>query len=334
MLYDRITESPNIPRRLMKLRFLILIMFLAVIAELGVLPQTQGSLGKNNEDTGLMKAGVETPESDKLIPDHGIEFRSVALALPQAAGAETRPENAGSVMPGRVRENTNDGLKYVWIGPGTFVMGCSPGDNECFDQEKPAHQVKITKGFWIGQTEVTVAAYKRFAAGTGRPMAPEPIFNLDWNDEQMPIVNVSWDDAQAYCTWAGGHLPSEAEWEYAARAGSKEARYGSPDEVAWYNANSGLQAHPVGKKLVNGFGLYDVLGNVWEWVNDWYDENYYKSSPSQDPPGPASGLQHVLRGGSWGGLARYARVSVRIRGFSGDVKGFNGFRCGGEVFPP
>jgi formylglycine-generating enzyme required for sulfatase activity len=205
--------------------------------------------------------------------------------------------------PGEVRENAKDGLKYVWIPPGTFMMGCSPADNECSAEEKPAHQVKVTKGFWMGQTEVTVGAYKRFAAATGRQMPPEPMningnaLNPGWGDEAMPIVDVTWDDAQAYCSWAGGRLPTEAEWEYAARAGSTEARYGPIDEVAWYYNNSGQKTHKVGQKRANEFGLYDMLGNVWEWVNDWYDENYYKNSPAQDPAGPAIGQLRALRGG-------------------------------------
>jgi formylglycine-generating enzyme required for sulfatase activity len=163
------------------------------------------------------------------------------------------------------------------------------------------------------------------------PAAPD--FNPGWSNEQMPIVNVRWDDAQAFCAWAGGRLPTEAEWEYAARAGSTEARYGSLDDVGW--SNSGDQTYPVGEKRANGFGLYDTLGNVWEWVNDWYDEKYYKNSPSQDPAGPASGELHVLRGGSWIDSPREVRVSIRSRIIS--PAGFDstsGFRCGGEVFPP
>ena len=245
-----------------------------------------------------------------------------------------RMAGAGSPPAATVRQNHKDGLNYVWIHPGTFMMGCSSGDGDCFEQEKPPRQVKISKGFWMGQTEVTVAAYKRFAGETRRGMPSTPIFNIDWANVQMPIVNVSWDDADAYCTWAGGRLPTEAEWEYAARGGNGARRYGSPDEVSWYSENSGLEPHPVGQKQANAFGLYDVLGNVWEWVNDWYDEKYYQDGPLQDPPGPSGGLQHVLRGGSWGGLSKYARVSTRIRGFSGDSKGFNGFRCGGEMFKP
>jgi formylglycine-generating enzyme required for sulfatase activity len=235
---------------------------------------------------------------------------------------------------GEVRINPNDGLKYVWIPPGGFQMGCSPGDSECDADEKPAHQVTITKGFWMGQTEVTVAAYRRFVESTGAQMPPAPDFNAGWDNQDMPIVNVSWDDATAFCGWAGGRLPTEAEWEYAARAGSTEARYGPIDEVAWYSTNSGQKTHEVAQKRPNAWNLYDTLGNVWEWVKDWYGENYYPASPERDPRGPDSGKLRVLRGGSWFDNPRLVRVSFRLRFYPGHGDNYRGFRCGGEVLVP
>ena len=195
-------------------------------------------------------------------------------------------------------------------------------------------------------------------------MPPEPVFegralNPGWGNEAMPIVKVTWDDVQAYCLWAGGRLPTEAEWEYAARAGTTAARYGDLDEIAWYADNSGRQRldgtrimneeqasyvtrlnengngmHEVGQKRANGFGLYDMLGNVWELVNDWLDEKYYQRSPTQDPTGPAIGKYRVLRGGSWRDVSRYVRVSAHF----GTLPPFRldglGFRCALEVDIP
>jgi formylglycine-generating enzyme required for sulfatase activity len=247
----------------------------------------------------------------------------------------SRSANAGRTK-GDVRVNPKDGLKYVWIPAGTFMMGCSKGDTECDGDENPSHQVTITKGFWLGQTEVTVGAYKRFAGAIGRQMPVAPAFNGGWATDSMPIVNVDWNDATAFCAWAGGRLPTEAEWEYAARAGSTGARYGPIDEVAWYDNNSGQMTHEVGQKQANGFGLYDMLGNVWEWGNDWYwyDENYYQHSPSQDPRGPMRGTVRILRGGSWNNSSRLVRVSLRLRSLPVIRQNSYGFRCGGEVFAP
>ena len=259
--------------------------------------------------------------------------QSVILPAGQATKIEARLEDLGP-SPGQARVNSKEGLKYVWIPPGTFMMGCSSGDNECNSDEKPAHQVTITKGFWMGQTEVTVGAYKRFVAATGQQMPFAPSFNSGWTKENMPIVDVTWNDAQAYCGWAGGRLPTEAEWEYAARAGGTEARYGPLDEVAWYDQDSGNQSHDVSQKRANGFGLHDMLGNVWEWINDWYDEHYYQGSPAQDPQGPASGTLRVLRGGSWSASSRVVRVSIRLRFVPTIRLNYYGFRCGGEVINP
>jgi serine/threonine-protein kinase len=250
------------------------------------------------------------------------------------APVETPRRTISAPAARTVRDNPEDGLKYVWIPPGTFMMGCSPGDSECDADEKPAHQVTITKGFWIGQTPVTVGAYKRNVGATGRQMPPTPNFNNSWANENMPIVNVTWDEAQAYCGWMGGRLPTEAEWEYAARGGSTEARYGNLDEIAWYNQNSGNRTHDVAQKRPNGFGLYDMLGNVWEWVNDWYGENYYPASPERDPRGPDSGQLRVLRGGSWFVNPGIVRVSNRGWFNPANRDSTLGFRCGGEVAGP
>jgi formylglycine-generating enzyme required for sulfatase activity len=274
------------------------------------------------------------PGSHELrVSAHGRkDFReSVTVRAGQEASLEAQ-------LAETVRENPKDGLKYVWIPPGTFQMGCSPGDSECQAPENPSHPVTISKGLWLGQTEVTVGAYKRFARETGRGMPPELAFkkralNPGWSNDQMPIANVTWDDAETYCRWAGGRLPTEAEWEYAARAGSTAARYGALDDVAWYANNSDRGTHEVSQKRPNAFNLYDMLGNVWEWVSDWYD--YYQASPARDPSGPGSGQFHVLRGGSWYfcGPAR-VRVSGRYAGDTGGGGGDVGVRCGGEVFNP
>jgi serine/threonine-protein kinase len=254
---------------------------------------------------------------------------------PEATAVYSAPVSGrvAGPRPLEVRQNPKDGLNYVWIPPGTFMMGCSPGDNEGNNAEKPAHQVTISKGFWLGQTPVTVGAYKRFATTTRREMPYAPDFNKEWRNDKMPIVNVSWSDAQGCCRWMGGRMPTEAEWEYAARGGCTKKLYGPLDEIAWHRGNSGEQTREVGQKRANNFGLYDMLGNVWEWVYDWYGENFYYRSPSQDPRGPTRGESRVLRGGSWFNNPSNVRVSYRFRWpYPSNRGGSNGFRCAGEVF--
>ncbi len=248
-----------------------------------------------------------------------------------------------SLMPeaGAVKTNPDDGQNYVWIPPGEFQMGCSPGDNECYDDEKPPHTVRITRGFWLGQTAVTVGAYKRFAESTGVSMPDEPVIgnrqlNPQWSDLEQPIVGVTWEEARSYCeSWAKGRLPTEAEWEWAARAGSTVARYGELDAIAWYDGNSGERIQRVKQKRPNSWGLYDMLGNVWEWVGDRYEKDYYRKlpSPAVDPKGPSSGNMRVLRGGSWSYYPGFVRASVRVRVEPEDRNRSFGFRCAREVIP-
>jgi formylglycine-generating enzyme required for sulfatase activity len=278
---------------------------------------------------GSASVRAQLPPETTQSPAPGKDFSNkTTLNEPQ--------QPAPTPAAGTVKENPKDGLKYVWIPPGTFMMGCSPGDRECSRDEKPSHQVAITKGLWMSQALVTVSAYKRFSAATGQQMPSAPSFNSAWGNKSMPITNVSWNDAQAYCQWAGGRLPTEAEWEYAARGGTSGARYGDLDEIAWYYKNSGGGTHDVAQKRANGFGLYDTLGNVWEWVSDWYDSSYYQNSPSSDPAGPASGTIRILRGGSWAPYPRDVRVSFRYYVYPVGMYGYGavGLRCVGEANIP
>jgi formylglycine-generating enzyme required for sulfatase activity len=222
--------------------------------------------------------------------------------------------------PGDIKVNPKDGLKYVWIAPGTFTMGCSPGDFWCLNNEKPAHSVTVTRAFWVGQTEVTQAAYERVIGSNPS----------HFKGPTLPVESINWDQAHAYCAAVGMRLPTEAEWEYAARGGNSSARDGRPDAVAWYSGNSGKKTHEVGQKQPNGYGLYDMLGNVWEWVADWYDAKYYGSNPASNPLGPSNGHLHLLRGGFGGSPPDEVRVSVRLTRVPEDRQNGNGFRCVGE----
>lgn len=216
-------------------------------------------------------------------------------------------------------------MQFVSIPAGSFMMGCSAGDTECQSDEKPPHRVSITRPFEIGKYQVTQAEYE--AVTTVNPSYSK--------GPNLPVEGVSWEDAQKFCEAMNGkgdgyryRLPNEAEWEYAARAGDTTCRYGPLDEVAWSRDNSGGKTHPVGQKKPNAFGLYDTLGNVWEWVQDWYSITYYSQSPESDPKGPERGDFHVARGGSWRGVVRgNARVSSRYM-LKPNVRSIVvGFRC-------
>lgn len=252
--------------------------------------------------------------------------RRTATPIREPAAAPTPVLTTGSATRmGDVQLNTVDQQRYVWIPPGVFPMGASPEDEDSYEDEKPVHKVLITKGFWLGQTPVTVGAYRRFARAMGKQMP-----KVTGTDENLPITSVNWNDAMDFCAWAGVRLPTEAEWEYAARAGTTAARYGDLDSIAWYSKNSEGGAKPVGQKQPNAFGLYDMLGNAWEWTADWYGERYYDSGEVEDPVGPPGGTMRVLRGGSWSGNPRYVRVSFR-NWLEPEDRSFGlGFRCAAD----
>jgi formylglycine-generating enzyme required for sulfatase activity len=209
--------------------------------------------------------------------------------------------------------------EFVPIPVGEFMMGSDSGEGD----EKPRHRVRITKRFEMGKYEVTQAVW-------GAVMGANP---SGFHGDDRPVENVSWNDVQEFLKRLNARndgyryrLPTEAEWEYAARAGSTEDRVADLDEVAWHSENSGSETHPVGQKRANGWGLYDMFGNVWEWCADWYYAYYYASSPVDDPQGPTSGSLHVLRGGSWYYLPGVVRPAFRYRYFPGDRLQVAGFR--------
>jgi formylglycine-generating enzyme required for sulfatase activity len=200
---------------------------------------------------------------------------------------------------GDTRINVKDGLTYVWIPAGGFTMGCSPDDTECLDDEKPPHAEQIASGFWLGQTEVTQAAWAKVEGGNPS----------SFKGDQLPVESVDWNQAVAYCSAVGGRLPTEKQWEYAARAGTTGPRYGSLDAIAWFYGNAAT-TRPVRLKEKNAFGLYDMLGNVWEWTADDYDARL-----------------KVMRGGAWGYYPKAIRVSFRVKNEPTLQLSYVGFRC-------
>jgi formylglycine-generating enzyme required for sulfatase activity len=245
---------------------------------------------------------------------------------------------AATGLPWRVRDNATN-IEMVLIPPGTFNMGCSASNQfGCNSDENPVHAVTLTNAFYMGRYEVTQAQWtarmgsnpSNFQSASAQvPAAQVP---------NRPVEKVSWNTVQGFLSATGMRLPTEAEWEYACRAGTTTAFHGWPAQtagtnndtlvgnIAWFSSNSSGQTRPVGGKAPNGFGLHDMSGNVWEWVNDWYSGSYYASSPSTNPPGPATGSARVLRGGSWFFDAGVLRSSDRLGGAPGGSNGDLGFR--------
>ena len=216
---------------------------------------------------------------------------------------------------------------FVLVKGGDFTMGCQDGlDSEFRDDETPTHQVTLGT-FYLGQTEVTQAQWRAVMGNN-----PSSFGNCD----ACPVELVSWEDIQVFLTKlnnrSGGaryRLPTESEWEYAARGGQSSRGYvyaggNTIDHVAWNESNSSDKTHPVKGKSANELGLYDMSGNVWEWCSDWYGD--YPHLAKVDPRGPASGSDRVLRGGGWGRGAGYCRVSFRGSSAPGNGSDAYGFR--------
>jgi len=282
---------------------------------------------------------VKTVRVTPFQPDDHYRKGPAVVAITEPVKKDPVDEPKAIRGPRPVRLNAKDQLRYVWIPPGEFGMGCPK--KECQDENLRRRQVKITQGFWLGQTEVTVGAYKRYTQSTGRKMPEDIGAWFGWKDDQQPMGNVTWDEAAAFCAWGDGRLPAEAEWEYGARAGTTGETYGPIDKIAWYYTTSAVYARshdgrspPVGLKQPNAFALYDMLGGVNEWVADYYDETYYRNGPVEDPKGPPSGTHRVIRGGQWLDNDYMLKAWFRTRSERDYHNQDLGFRCAGTGAPP
>jgi formylglycine-generating enzyme required for sulfatase activity len=266
----------------------------------------------------------------RLTPDNAGNDLGLRVVAAEPKPAEEVVKVAGLVA-GQNLVVADLGMEMIYVEPGSFQMGSNSGDSA----EEPVHAVRIGRAFWMDKYEVTQSQYETI---TGRN--PSSFKGLS-----LPVEGVSWNDGVAFCRMltererkAGRlplgyvyRLPTEAEWEYAARGGSKGRGFeyagsGNLDEVAWHSGNSGFKTHPVGGQKPNELGLYDMSGNVWEWCHDSYDAGYYAKSPSSDPTGASSGGLRVLRGGSWNYNPWLCRSSTRYGTSPGSTDYNIGFR--------
>ena len=262
------------------------------------------------------RPGVRLPEGPHRVIVRSSGYRTVTRTIDLSG--DTRVRIALEKVGHRTGETrVFDGIEFVWVPPGEFRMGST--SRHADSDEKPVTRVRISRGFWMGKYEVTQAQWQAVMGSN-----PSRFKNCGGN---CPVERVSWNDVQEYISKlnarSGGRryrLPTEAEWEYAARAGTTTDTYAGDmtkprgkdpvlNRIAWYRENSGRKTHPAGRKGPNAFGLHDMLGNVWEWVGDWYGD--YPGGTVTDPSGPRSGSIRVIRGGSWGGNAGVCRSAIR-----------------------
>ncbi len=229
------------------------------------------------------------------------------------AGTTPEPYTNSGWAKEIVHETT--GIELMYIPAGAFVMGSPESEAGRYRQEEVQHPVTISCGFYLGKHAVTQGQWERL-------MKSNP---SHFKGENLPVETVSWNDAQDFCRQAGFRLPTESEWEYACRAGTTGAYSGTGilDSMGWYDDNSGGKTHPVGQKAPNGWGLYDMHGNVWEWCADAED-----LSPTDvvTPAKPDSSPRRPFRGGSWFSLASLCRSAYRVRGGAGARGDNQGFR--------
>jgi formylglycine-generating enzyme required for sulfatase activity len=288
-----------------ELFFAVLILFLIALGCSGNSPQT--------ERANAAETAKETAPPAPALPE---SFEAVQ--------AEGRDETTGLW---KEIVHKKSGIHLRLIPTGEFDMGSPDKEEFRFIDEGPVHRVKISKPYYIGKYELTQAQWKAIMGKDNNPS--------NWKGDNLPVEEVNWNDAQEFCKKAGDglRLPTEAEWEYACRAGSK-VRWSHGDDkdklgdYAWFIDNSGNKTHEVGTKKPNAFGLYDMHGNVWEWCSDWYGEKYYEECKNgvTDPQGPANGVERVRRGTAWSHCFINARCAKREKNKPEIKNNYIGFR--------
>ena len=253
-------------------------------------------------------------------------FPPVAAALVSAGLLLNLPACQAAGAEARTRVDPKDGAEMVYVPAGEFVMGSKDGVGA--DDEHPQHTVDLD-AYWIYKNDVTVAQYRKFCDATGRQMPQAPAWV--WKDD-YPIVNVSWEDARAYCEWAGAALPTEAQWEKAARGtdgraypwGNDWDKTKANSDESRLNAPTGVGTYPGG---ASPYGCLDMAGNVWQWCADWYDPKCYSNSVTRNPAGPTGGSRRVLRGGAWNFVPDFCRSALRNSDNPTYWLDTYGFRC-------
>ena len=327
----------------------------------GQTPKTLTGFEVGTYTVYFSKEGYHNLEQIVEIKDGKKETLSVTMTKSTVA-QQPVPVTPTATAQGGNRTFTVNGVIFemVSVKGGTFTMGCtSEQGGDCRNNESPAHSVTLSD-YYMGKFEVTVALFRAFVNETGyRTDADKGGWSYIWtgsswekksgvnwrcdvngkvrgsSEDNHPVIHVSWNDAVEFCNWlkrktgSSFRLPTEAEWEYAARGGANSRGYkysgsNSIDDVAWYYDNAGGKTYAVGTKSPNELGIYDMTGNVWEWCEDWYGD--YSGGRQTNPKGPSSGSLRVLRGGSWCYLAGGCRVSSRHSDYPGYRCNYYGFR--------
>lgn len=336
-IYDEGAGSANRPRRFVNrglhIRNLQSVL-LALISGLLAVAACDRSPTFRRESDARADSGADWFEVIETEPDAAVVTDAALRAAIKATG-----------KPWRIRDRGTE-IEMLLVPSGSFVMGKSLGDTAATDRELPAHEVTLTDPYYLGRFEVTQSQWIRIMGSNpsscvtirDRPSLVAAKMKEGMTEREAeaavpdttplhdhPVDSVSWSDASDFCSRAGLRLPTEAEWERACRAGLRTARYGQLGDVAWYGGNSGGATHAVGKKKANSLGIHDMLGNVGEWVNDWYD--HYSPDLQTNPTGPGWESFRVVRGGSYSDDANVVRSSYR----SNDPPGRTGYYIGFRV---